>query len=77
MVLVRDGHVIATVEEERLNRIKLTNKLASGAIQHCLSAAVVQFKEIDRVAFYAAEAIVTPPSRRCLFPAGRFHPLGC
>ncbi|MGX7877011.1 carbamoyltransferase family protein [Mesorhizobium sp. ORM6] len=55
-VLVRDGEVIAAVEEERLNRIKHSNKLASGAIQYCLSAAGVQLKDIDRVAFYTTEA---------------------
>ncbi|NRP75983.1 Decarbamoylnovobiocin carbamoyltransferase [Ensifer psoraleae] len=54
-VLVRDGQVIAAVEEERLNRIKHSNKLPSRAIQYCLSAAGVQLSDIDRVAVYASE----------------------
>lgn len=54
-VLVRDGQVIAAVEEERLNRIKHSNKLPSRSIQYCLSAAGVQLSDIDRVALYASE----------------------
>lgn len=54
-VLVRDGQVIAAVEEERLNRIKHSNKLPTRSIQYCLSAAGVQLSDIDRVALYASE----------------------
>ncbi|UPK05859.1 carbamoyltransferase [Bradyrhizobium sp. 170] len=55
-VLVRNGRVIAAVEEERLNRIKHSNKFPSSSIQYCLSAAGVQLSDIDRIAFYATEA---------------------
>ncbi|WOH63831.1 carbamoyltransferase [Bradyrhizobium sp. BWA-3-5] len=55
-VLVRDGRVIAAVEEERLNRIKHSNKFPVSSIQYCLSAAGVQLSDIDRIAFYATEA---------------------
>lgn len=54
-VLVRDGQVIAAVEEERLNRIKHSNKLPTRSIQYCLSAAGVQLSDIDRFAIYASE----------------------
>lgn len=54
-VLVRDGQVIAAVEEERLNRIKHSNKLPIRSIQYCLSAAGVQLSDIDRFAIYASE----------------------
>lgn len=54
-VLVRDGQVIAAVEEERLNRMKHSNKLPIRSIQYCLSAAGVQLNDIDRVALYASE----------------------
>ncbi|MPR12396.1 carbamoyltransferase [Microvirga tunisiensis] len=54
-VLVRDGQVIAAVEEERLNRIKHSNKLPCRSIQYCLSAAGVQLSDIDRIAVYASE----------------------
>ncbi|WP_439373333.1 carbamoyltransferase family protein [Bradyrhizobium sp. DASA03120] len=55
-VLVRDGRVIAAVEEERLNRVKHSNKFPSHSIQYCLEVAGVQLKDIDRIAFYATEA---------------------
>ncbi|TWA91997.1 carbamoyltransferase family protein [Bradyrhizobium stylosanthis] len=55
-VLVRDGRVIAAVEEERLNRIKHSNKFPSQSIQYCLEAAGVELKDVDRIAFYATEA---------------------
>ncbi|MGR4932500.1 carbamoyltransferase [Bradyrhizobium sp. CAR08] len=55
-VLVKDGRVIAAVEEERLNRIKHSNKLPSSAIGYCLAAAGVELRDVDRIAFYATEA---------------------
>ncbi|MGY4199119.1 carbamoyltransferase family protein [Bradyrhizobium sp. USDA 4520] len=55
-VLVQDGRVIAAVEEERLNRVKHSNKLPSNSIRYCLSTAGVELGEIDRIAFYATEA---------------------
>ncbi|WFU85627.1 carbamoyltransferase [Bradyrhizobium sp. CIAT3101] len=55
-VLVRDGRVIAAVEEERLNRVKHSNKFPSQSIQYCLEAAGVELKDVDRIAFYATEA---------------------
>ncbi|MGY4262811.1 MULTISPECIES: carbamoyltransferase family protein [unclassified Bradyrhizobium] len=55
-VLVQDGRVIAAVEEERLNRVKHSNKLPSNSIRYCLSTAGVGLGEIDRIAFYATEA---------------------
>ncbi|SFN84141.1 beta-1,4-N-acetylglucosamine oligosaccharide 3-O-carbamoyltransferase NolO [Bradyrhizobium sp. Rc3b] len=54
-VLVRDGRVIAAVEEERLNRVKHSNKFPSNSIRYCLSTAGVELGEIDRIAFYATE----------------------
>ncbi|VIO70483.1 Decarbamoylnovobiocin carbamoyltransferase [Bradyrhizobium ivorense] len=55
-VLVRDGRVLAAVEEERLNRVKHSNKFPSNSIRYCLSTAGVELAEIDRIAFYATEA---------------------
>ncbi|QOZ38333.1 carbamoyltransferase [Bradyrhizobium sp. CCBAU 53421] len=55
-VLVRDGRVLAAVEEERLNRVKHSNKFPSNSIRYCLSTAGVELGEIDRIAFYATEA---------------------
>jgi carbamoyltransferase len=55
-VLVQDGRVLAAVEEERLNRIKHSNKFPGSAIRYCLDAADVRLEDLDRIAFYATEA---------------------
>jgi carbamoyltransferase len=54
-VLVRDGRVVAAVEEERLNRIKHTNKAPRLALRFCLEQAGIGPGELDAVAFYATE----------------------
>ena len=56
-VLVRDGVVLAAVEEERLNRLKHTNKIAVGAIRACLDEAGLAIDDIDRIAYYTREDI--------------------
>jgi carbamoyltransferase len=53
--IVRDGQVLAAVEEERLNRIKHSNKFPVLAIRFCLKHAGVTLSEIDRIGFYASE----------------------
>src|SRR5579859_7985585 len=50
--LIRDGEVIAAVEEERLNRIKKTTKFPANAIRACLATAGVSPREIDAVGHY-------------------------
>ncbi|MET4262348.1 carbamoyltransferase [Bradyrhizobium sp. S3.12.5] len=65
-VLVKDGRVIAAVEEERLNRIKHSNKLPSSAIEYCLAAAGVELRDVDRIAFYASEAYCNAMLERLL-----------
>jgi len=55
-VLVEDGRVIAAVEEERLNRIKHSNKFPAAAIGFCLASAGARLQDVDRVGFYATEA---------------------
>ncbi|MEI7033345.1 carbamoyltransferase [Streptomyces pratensis] len=53
--LVVDGTVVAAVEEERLNRIKHSNKFPQLAAQACLELAGVQASDIDDVAFFFGE----------------------
>ncbi|AAB91692.1 nodulation protein NolO; involved in carbamoylation of Nodulation factor (plasmid) [Sinorhizobium fredii NGR234] len=65
-VLVRDGQVIAAVEEERLNRIKHSNKLPRRSIQYCLEYAGVQLSDIDCIAYYATEAFCNAMLERLL-----------
>lgn len=55
-VLMRDGKVIAAVEEERLNRIKHTNKFPANAIRACLAMAGAELRDVDRFAFNFTEA---------------------
>lgn len=54
-VIVRDGEVIAAIEEERLNRIKHSNKFPTQSIRFCLDAAGASLADVDRIAFYATE----------------------
>lgn len=53
--LVVDGVVVAAVEEERLNRIKHTNKFPQLAIEACLEIGGVRAPDIDNVAFFFGE----------------------
>ncbi len=49
-VVVRDGEVIAAVEEERLNRIKHSNCFATLAIRECLRLAKIVPAQLDAIA---------------------------
>ncbi|WP_184730927.1 carbamoyltransferase family protein [Saccharopolyspora phatthalungensis] len=54
--LVKDGELIAAVEEERLNRIKKTTKFPINAIRACLAGANVEPRDVDAVAYFFPEA---------------------
>jgi carbamoyltransferase len=49
-VLVRDGEVVAAIEEERLNRIKHSNAYPVRAIEACLKIANCTLDEVDIIA---------------------------
>lgn len=49
-VLLDDGKVVAAIEEERLNRIKHTNKFPTNAIKACLRIAGARVGDLDRLA---------------------------
>jgi len=53
--LVDNGKIVAAIEEERLNRIKHTNKAPTSAIRFCLDAHGVSLHEVDKIAFYGTE----------------------
>ena len=55
-VLLQDGKVVAAFEEERLNRIKHTNKFPTNAIRACLSTAGKKLADVDRFAVNFTEA---------------------
>jgi carbamoyltransferase len=54
-VVVRDGQVVAGIEQERLNRIKHTNKAAVDAIRFGLAQARASVRDLHAVAYYATE----------------------
>src|SRR2546430_8389069 len=47
--LVKDGELIAAVEEERFNRIKHCAGFPAQSIQYCLRAAGISVRELDHV----------------------------
>jgi carbamoyltransferase len=55
--LVRDGVVLAAVEEERLNRLKHTNKLAQLGVRACLREAGLTMRDVDCIAYYVREDV--------------------
>ena len=50
--LLKDGHVIAAVEEERFSRKKFDDDFPKNAIDWCLKEASITAKQIDSIAFY-------------------------
>lgn len=56
--LIRDGELLAAVEEERFNRIKKTAKFPISAIRACLATAGVAPPQVDAVGHYAAEGFL-------------------
>jgi carbamoyltransferase len=54
-VLLEDGEVTAAIEEERLNRIKHTNKYPQRALQFCLKERAICIADADCVAFGVRE----------------------
>ncbi|MEH1900568.1 MAG: carbamoyltransferase C-terminal domain-containing protein [Nostoc sp.] len=53
-VLIEDGKVVFAIEEERLNRIKHTNKFPTQSLQFCLKSHGVKLQDIDLIAFYSS-----------------------
>ncbi|WP_031431300.1 carbamoyltransferase family protein [Methylomicrobium agile] len=54
-VLLENGKVVSGIEEERISRIKHTNKLCSSAVSFCLQTAQKTIDELDAIAIYAGE----------------------
>jgi carbamoyltransferase len=62
-VLLKNGAIVAAVEEERLNRVKHSNFFPAYAIRRCLDLGGVEMAEVDVVAMNFSERI------RRIFPA--------
>ncbi len=56
--IVRDGVLVAAIEEERLNRLKHSNFFPARAIRFCLEQAGARLDDVDFIAFDAGEPIV-------------------
>jgi len=54
-VLIRDGEVVAAVEEERLNRVKHSNLFPARAIRYCLAQAGITLEDLDAIATDSSE----------------------
>ena len=55
VVLVEDGHVIAAIEQERIDRIKHSNKIWSHALRFCLDKGGYRLQDLDFIAIYVSE----------------------
>ncbi len=49
--IVKDGQLVAAVEEERFNRIKHWAGFPTRSIQFCLETAGVSMKDVDHITF--------------------------
>lgn len=63
-VLLEDGEVVFALEEERVNRIKHTNKMPVQALRGCLESHGVQFHDIDLIAYYSHEETLKVLNKR-------------
>src|ERR1044071_8368781 len=54
-VLVRDGEILAAVEQERLDRCKHSNTFPARAIRFCLQHAGVELGDVDAITTDGAE----------------------
>ncbi len=50
--LLKDGKIIAAIQEERISRIKNDSQFPHKAINYCLEAAGINIEQIDGIAFY-------------------------
>lgn len=55
-VLLKDGGIVAAIEEERLNRIKHSNCFPVQAIRYCLEAGGCRLEDVDIIATNVSEA---------------------
>ena len=55
--LIKDGEIIAAVQEERFSRIKQDSRFPKQSIEYCLKEANIAIKDIDKIVFYEDPAI--------------------
>jgi carbamoyltransferase len=69
-VLLKDGVVVAAIEEERLSREKHTSRFPQRAIASCLEQAGIGLGDVDCVSYYAGER----HARGCLTAVSASNP---
>jgi carbamoyltransferase len=57
--LLIDGEIVGAIEEERLNRIKHTNKFPLNAIREVLGERNLTLEQVDFFSYYATEEFIT------------------
>jgi carbamoyltransferase len=50
--ILKDGRIIAALEEERFSRITYDNTFPKKAISRCLDVANIKFSDINKIAYY-------------------------
>ena len=50
--ILKDGKLIAAVEEERFTRKKHDNSFPINSVQYCLKEVGITIKEVDYITFY-------------------------
>ncbi|MCX4161792.1 MULTISPECIES: carbamoyltransferase C-terminal domain-containing protein [Paraburkholderia] len=74
-VLVEDGVVVAAIEQERLDRIKHSNKRSSQAIRACLDIHGVRASDVDAFAYYNDESFTDFIIRDMYLHNGKLPPM--
>ncbi|HEX3046832.1 MAG TPA: carbamoyltransferase C-terminal domain-containing protein [Bacillota bacterium] len=69
--LLVDGEVKAAIEEERLNRIKHSDKVPLKAIRFCLESMNLQFKDVEKIAIFGTEEFLNYQCRQYYFSKER------
>jgi carbamoyltransferase len=65
-VLLRDGEILAAIEEERLDRIKHSNAFPFHALRHCLELGGIRIREVDYIVINSAQEIVNARDRAAI-----------
>ncbi|WP_437759571.1 carbamoyltransferase family protein [Sorangium sp. So ce1389] len=66
-VLLEDGEVVAAIEQERLNRLKHSNKAPFQAARFCLESRGLRVDDVDYICFYISEDWCNAAVKRGLF----------
>ncbi len=67
-VVIRDGVLLAAFEEERMDRIKHSNKIASLSVNACMSGNGISASDIDEITIPCIESYADAYIRGVLFP---------